>query len=227
MSDKKQVQYTSTGVYPVRNGRGLKTSLKKLSNLDDPEDSDADDQSQMHHESMSTLIGKIEHISNGYLEGAAITASKVINKISDHPGYPHPSGKKEKESKIWPAIAFGPNVCLPKHTDQDSFFSAINVLADDFSPATVAPPSVPDKSPNFRLDSPILCYFCFPDHGFAVGLRSGDVLLINPCVPHCISARIDNQIDVFSSSMHLKTNVVGGNDNDRQEGIDYVFTNVN
>ena len=193
VTDKKQVECTSTGVYAPRNARGIKTNMKKLKGH------------PFHHASMSKLIHKIEHVSTAYMWGEAVTTFKVIKKICKFQGYPHPSGQEENESKVWPAIAFGPNVCLPKHTDQDSFFSAVNVLADDFSAATVAPPSEAEKPPKFRVDSPILCYFCFPDHGFAVGLQSGDVLLFNPCVPHCISARLDPEMDVFSSSMYLKT----------------------
>ena len=59
----------------------------------------------------------------------------------------------------------------------------------------------------------ILAYFCFPTLGVAIPLRAGDQFIFNPCVPHMVSSRCHNEIDIVVVSLYLKSKVVGLNDN--------------
>jgi hypothetical protein len=68
------------------------------------------------------------------------------------------------------------------------------------------------------VSSAVAQYFCFPELGYAIAVRPGDVLLFNANVYHCISgptaARLHQRVHV--SSFYLKTAHVGGNDNTKE-----------
>ena len=100
---------------------------------------------------------------------------------------------------IFNAVAFGRNSFLTCHCDMDSFYSVIYIL-------TQAVPQYNDG---------IVCYFCFPEYGLAVGLRPGDILIFNPRAYHCASCPVDPDMEYYSMSMFLKTKVVGENDNNK------------
>ena len=59
-------------------------------------------------------------------------------------------------------------------------------------------------------------HFCFPTCGYAVALKPGDVLLFNPHVHHCLSAKSPEckGIRVHVTTMHLKNRHVSKNDKD-------------
>ena len=71
---------------------------------------------------------------------------------------------------------------------------------------------------NQKYNLPVVSYFVFGKLGRAVALRPGDILIFHPCVTHSNSSRTDffedNKIDIYCSSMYLKTRVVGGNNAD-------------
>ena len=96
-------------------------------------------------------------------------------------------------------LAFGRNVFLRCHTDEDFTMSMVNVHLKGL-----------DK---YSTSDPTVVYFCFPTLGVAVPLRPGDFLLFNPRIPHCVSSRCRQADEVFSVSMYLKTAVVGMNNN--------------
>ncbi len=62
----------------------------------------------------------------------------------------------------------------------------------------------------------VVIYFGFPRLGLAVPLRPGDALIFNPREEHALSSRCDNETEVYTISLYLKTAVVGLNDNDVQ-----------
>ena len=82
------------------------------------------------------------------------------------------SNTQSNSSKFFGGIAFGTNVFLRCHTDQDFTMSISQVL-------------VKGKA-NYHLNDDVIVYFCFPTLGIAVPLRPGDCLLFNPLIPHCI-----------------------------------------
>jgi hypothetical protein len=108
--------------------------------------------------------------------------------------------KEEVSTDIFNGIAFGVNVYLRAHIDNDFTYSVIQVHLDDV---------------DYGADDEILCFFCFPRLGVAVPLKPGDFLLINALEYHCLSSRCDETVDIFCVSSYLKTAVVGGNDNSR------------
>ena len=99
---------------------------------------------------------------------------------------------------IWQQAAFGRNVMLNSHTDQDFSLSCITVFWD---------------KKTYTCSDEIVQYFVFPEDGIAVALRPGDILLFNPCVPHCASSRCESDLgDIVLASFYLKSALVGGND---------------
>ena len=109
------------------------------------------------------------------------------------------SNHKSNSAKFFGGIAFGTNVFLRCHTDQDFTMSISQVF-------------VKGKS-RYLLNDDIIVFFCFPTLGVAVPLRPGDYLLFNPLIPHCISSRCKYEDDIMCVSMYLKTAIVGLNDN--------------
>ena len=96
-------------------------------------------------------------------------------------------------------LAFGRNVFLRCHTDEDFTMSMVNVHLKGMH--------------QYSTSDPTVVYFCFPTLGLAVPLRPGDFLLFNPRIPHCVSSRCRQADEVFCVSMYLKTAVVGMNNN--------------
>ena len=102
-------------------------------------------------------------------------------------------------AKYFGAIAFGCNVFLRCHRDEDFTLSMCHILLDG--------------EDCYKLDDEIVVYFCFPTLGVAIPMRPGDFLLFNSTIPHCISSRCNEANNIISVTMYLKTMVVGGNDN--------------
>jgi hypothetical protein len=102
-------------------------------------------------------------------------------------------------AKYFGAIAFGCNVFLRCHTDDDFTLSMAHVLLDGHD--------------QYQLDDDVIIFFCFPTLGVAVPMRPGDFLLFNSQLPHCISTRCRHSERIMCISMFLKTLVVGENNN--------------
>ena len=93
-------------------------------------------------------------------------------------------------------VACGKNVFLSAHKDNDAFCSITSVVASPGTPADA-----------------VLCCFTFPAYGVAVALRSGDILVFNPQVHHCVSSATESTAAYCCLSLYLKTSLVGLNDN--------------
>jgi len=102
-------------------------------------------------------------------------------------------------AKFFGGIAFGSNVFLRCHTDQDFTMSISQVFLKG--------------KLHYAVDDDVIVYFCFPTLGVSVPLRPGDYLLFNPLIPHCISSRCKYDDDIMCVSMYLKTAIVRMNDN--------------
>ena len=68
----------------------------------------------------------------------------------------------------------------------------------------------------YEHDDSVVVYFGFPRLGIAVPLRPDDDLIFNPMEEHALSSRCDNETEVYTISLYLKTAVVGMNENDVQ-----------
>ena len=102
-------------------------------------------------------------------------------------------------AKYFGCIAFGRNVFLRCHTDDDFTLSIAHILLDGRD--------------CYQLDDKIVVYFCFPTLGIAVPMRPGDFLLFNARIPHCILSQRIAGHNIMCISLFLKTLVVGGNNN--------------
>ena len=109
------------------------------------------------------------------------------------------SNPKVNSAKFFGGIAFGSNVFLRCHTDQDFTMSISQVFVKG--------------KPQYHLDDDVIVFFCFPTLGVAVPLHPGDYLLFNPFIPHCILSRCKHKDEIMCVSVDLKTAIVGLNDN--------------
>ena len=105
----------------------------------------------------------------------------------------------QSHAKYFGAIAFGCNVFLRCHDDDDFTLSMAHVILGG--------------NKQYNLDDDVVIYFCFPTLAVAVPMRPGDFLLFNSRIPHCISSRCHHADKIMCISMFLKTAVVGGNSN--------------
>ncbi len=102
-------------------------------------------------------------------------------------------------SDFFGGIAFGTNVFLYCHTDADFTMNISQIFLKG--------------KDVYHLDDDIILYFCFPTSGVAVPLRPGNYFMFNALIPHCISSRCKLEDNVMCVSFHLKTAIVGMNDN--------------
>jgi hypothetical protein len=142
-------------------------------------------------------VKRCEEAFYSYASTAAIRHIREARKLVPWEGI-HGAGDQLSSSTIYSGIAFGVNVFLRAHVDDDYTYSVIQVHVDNM---------------DYAIDDDVVCYFCFPSLGCAVPLCPGDFLLINALEPHCLSSRCRDDYDLFAVSSYLKTAVVGGNDN--------------
>lgn len=177
--------YITFGTYTKLDQQGVGHQLKSL------------DKNKKHHTNVGKFAKTVERLAVEYMDTESLHAVGTVREVSNYPGMDCGDGT---QTKIWPSVSCGKNVYLSAHTDDDFFLSVTSVVAKD-------------EGKELEIDAPICNYFCFPEQGVCVALRSGDVLLFNPLVHHCVSSRSDTSKDMFCLSMYLKTAVVGGNDN--------------
>ncbi len=109
------------------------------------------------------------------------------------------SCKPPAPAKYFGGIAFGCNVYLQCHVDEDFTLSIaqIHLKGKD----------------TYRVDDNIVVYLCLAEDGIAVAMRPGDFVLFDATVPHCISSRCNAADSIMCVSMYLKTAFVGMNNN--------------
>lgn len=109
----------------------------------------------------------------------------------------------EMDKNILASIAVGCSAYLNAHKDDDAFLSVNTSHAKEKC--------------HYLPNSEIVTYFCFPEQGYVIALRAGDILIFNSANElHCSSSLTSDFIDetVFNCSMYLKTNVLAGNNNE-------------
>ena len=77
-----------------------------------------------------------------------------------------------KDTKIWTALSHAINYNSCTHIDEDFFLLACSVNENN-------------KEHNYKIESEIVTYFCFPTLNTAISMRDGDVLLFHPLTHHC------------------------------------------
>jgi len=171
----------------VREGKKTKSSMKNLH----------DKENRKELEIFSTWVNRMQDTVVDYFPSWLKKIVEAFNEKIEQPGL---ALSHESSDKVWPAMVSGRNVFLNLHTDDDFIWSLVTVVSE--------------HEPT--LDSPIVCYFCFPTIGMAVPLRNGDMLLFNPKVPHCVSSRCNGSMDSFCISFYMNSKLGGGNDNSQE-----------
>ena len=150
--------------------------------------------------SLGTFIRKCEKEMCEYLHPGTISGAKMAMEIVGSAGMHADKGRR---CDLFTSVAFGKDVYLSCHKDEDSLCSMVTLLQE-----------VPHGQP-YSLDDPIVYYFCFPEYGVKVALRAGDKLIFNPQVFHCLSSPMKPCDGVYTMSLYTKTAVIGGNDNSK------------
>jgi hypothetical protein len=175
-------KYVTVGTKPCRNSPGLIDGMSVLRTM------------PKVHKEISSLLVRIEQRAEKYIPTLDLMALAEAKKLGRYQGFSL-AERNAGESTIWPSIAYGRNVFLPLHTDQDYFLSATMIFT------------------NRSTSNEVLGYFCFPTKGISVALRNGNVLLFNPQVPHCLSSPCKPVLEIFCLSAYIKSLVVSGNTN--------------
>jgi hypothetical protein len=179
-------KYCCVGAKANRNSAGVTPGLFKLGGV-----------GKGDWDCIVKAVKRCEHAFYSYANTDAIVHIREARKLVPWEGI-HGAGEDSSSSSIYNGIAFGVNVFLRAHVDDDFTYSVIQVHVDNM---------------DYSVDDEVVCYFCFPRLGVAVPLRPGDFLLVNALEYHCLSSRCNDELNLFAVSSYLKTAVVGGNDN--------------
>jgi hypothetical protein len=91
-------------------------------------------------------------------------------------------------------VALSMGYCSRVHTDKDYFLTTLSVYDKEAGP------------------NEVLYYFCFPTYNIAVPMRSGDIIVFNPLVPHCATNPSRASALIYSCYVSNKTcNTVAAN----------------
>ena len=182
--------YVIFGTSPNRYGRGsIENSLKN-----DPND--------FYKNRIMKLMRNIERKIEMYLDIRLLQSlSYVKNELLK---YDTTKTSNKKHNKIWCAISHAVNYNSATHVDEDFFLSACSINEDD-------------NEDEYKKQSKVCTYFCFPTLKKAVSMRDGDILLFNPLTYHCCSKKKDGvKNDLHIYSLYLKSKQVSLNDNSIQ-----------
>ena len=189
-----RVMYKCFGVRPGRNSTGVLEFDKWAERID-----------TTHWRCFMEMVMRAELLFEMFAEQEVLdhicAAKQAVPFETMHAPNRHCKSSPIPHAKYFGAIAFGCNVFLRCHTDDDFTLSIAHVLLGGRK--------------SYHLNDAVVVYFCFPTLGVAVPMRPGDFLLFNARIPHCISSRCCVDDDIMCISMFLKTAVVGGNDNGR------------
>jgi hypothetical protein len=110
-----------------------------------------------------------------------------------------PSCKSVTPLKYYSGLAFGCNIFLRCHTDEDYTMS----IAQEHL----------KRKDKYEYHDDIVVYFCFLTLGVAVPLRPGDFLLFNALIPQCILSQCKQTDNIYLMSTYLKSTIVGMKNN--------------
>jgi len=187
----KRLMYKCLGVRPNRTGTGVVDSDPWAKNIE-----------SIHWRHVMRMVRRAEHIFESFAADEVIQHIRSAKEVAPFPTMHAPGGKLIPPAKCFGAIAFGQNVFLRCHHDDDFTLSICHILLDGKDCC--------------NLNDEVVVYFCFPTLGVAIPMRPGDFLLFNSQIPHCISTRCHLEHNIISISLYLKTMVVGGNNNSMQ-----------
>ena len=203
--------YLTYGVAPKRSGRGLYTkSFKGLSGTK------GDEAIMSMREFIGTTCSKyIPHLIKSGM-------SSILKLFKLNPTcVPKDSTLDEKFivdfMNFFPSLASGRNTSLNLHQDDDAFLSVVSVYNEDDISNQITRRTGKKRKTKISLlkkKTSILKFFNF-GVGHSVALRTGDILMFNPMIEHCISTKTNDveNSDVYCVSFYFKSLVLGLNDN--------------
>jgi hypothetical protein len=182
------VWYTCAGVQVSRNSREVLDSAPFLDKL------------QVNHwKELMRVMRWAENCFEYIGDHDVISHIRAAKALLEFKTMSIPSDDSSSAAKYFGGLAFGCNVFLRCHTDQD------------YDTMSIAHIHLKGKS-KYEVNDEVV-YFCFPTLGAAIPLCPGDFLMFNPRIPHCISSQCREADNVMCLSMYLKTSVVGLNNN--------------
>jgi hypothetical protein len=187
----KRIQYKCVGVHPSINSAEVV-----------PYPSWSESLGPAHWSRIMEIVSFAETVFECYVDRNVLKHICAAKRVVDFKTMSSPNfgaGFCIPTAKYFGGIAFGKNVFLRAHADDDFTFSVSLVLPKGCDYCSV------DDSP--------LAHFCYPTHGIAIPMRPGDLVPFNSRIPHCISSRSKLSDDIMCISLYLKTAVVGLNDN--------------
>ena len=187
----KEVTYACVGPQPSRNSKTVRNNPPFMSSLP-----------QHHWRSLVWVMKRAERSFRAFADHSIISHLHHAKKLIPFKTFNTSTGDEVStfSSDFFGGIAFGTNVFLRCHTDQDFTMSIFQVFLKGRC--------------KYSLDDEVVAYFCFPTLGVVVPLRPGDYFMFNTLVPHCISSRCNLEDEIMCASVYLKTAIVGMNNND-------------
>ena len=203
--------YLTCGIAPKRNGRGL--YMKHFKGFSGTK----------HEQAVISMRKFISTKCSPYIPSMIKAGMKSVLRLFEfdpscisHNNHSRNDGMKQFLN-YFPSMASGRNTSLELHEDDDAFLSIVSIYnEDDIILERLNKKKNRKRTMISRLpkESPIVKYFTF-GVGHSVGLRTGDILVFNPLIEHCISTKTDEcqSSDVYCISFYFKSLVLGLNDN--------------
>lgn len=179
------MKHTVAGVQTSLGSRGVKSHSRQARALSESGD-------EWAWNVIYKLIKRTETVFNRFCPTEVIFHLNKAKEAVDFKTFPSYDGTKQ--CKYYAAVAYGKNVYLSMHDDDDFTYSVV----------------IPHME---EVSEKVVLYFCFPTLGIAVPLRPGDMLIFNPQTIHGISSRCRKEDEIYCTSIYLKSKVVSGNDN--------------
>lgn len=177
--------YSAIGVQVSRFG-GVIDSSPSLLSLSDH-----------HWRSVIKMARRAEAALESFADTSVLCQLTAAKEVVDFKTLSAPNS--DCNAKYFGAMAFGCNVFLRCHTDEDFSYTVSQCILQGQDCCSV--------------NDHIVAYFCFPTRGVAIPMRPGDYVMFDARLPHCISSRCHIQDRVMAASFYLKSMVVGLNDN--------------
>jgi hypothetical protein len=94
-------------------------------------------------------------------------------------------------TKYFGAIAFGVNIFLRCHTNEDFTVSVTQVFLKGCD--------------QYLVGDRVVTFFCFPTLGVAIPMKPGDFVIFDATIPYCISSCCHNSDEIMCVSFYLKS----------------------
>jgi hypothetical protein len=152
-------KYSSVGVQVSRMG-GVLDRTKSFSKLSDK-----------HWSRLTKMTRHAEAAQESFADCSVIRQLLAAKRIVPFKTMSAPNN--QFVVKYFGAIAFGRNVFLRCHTDEDFTMSVTQVFVKGID--------------RYQAGDKVVAFFCFPTIGVAIPMRAGDYVIFDATIPHCIS----------------------------------------